>query len=235
MDGQSEKTIRVLEDMLRACVIDFGGHWNQFLPLVEFSYNNSYHLNIDMTPFEASYGRRCRSPIGWFDAFEVSPWGTDLLRESLDKLKLIQKKLLEAKTRKTSMRIGRFVIWNMVGDQKYYSDRSYIIYWDSVLFDQNLSFEEEPVAILDQQLDLSAMSAKAHHTVHSRMLLGEKARILEDEDDNTVDLIVANEEAGDEGESYARDDVDAEEDDEEDEEESDPSNGEDGDGTSGDE
>ena len=84
-DGQSERTIQVLKDMLRACVIEFGGHWYSFLPLEEFSYNNSYHLSIDMAPFEALYGRRCRSPISWFDAFEVRPWGTDLLRESLEK------------------------------------------------------------------------------------------------------------------------------------------------------
>ena len=52
-DGQSERTIQVLEDMLRACVIEFGGHWDNFLPLAEFSYNNSYHSSIDMAPFEA--------------------------------------------------------------------------------------------------------------------------------------------------------------------------------------
>ena len=63
-DGQSERTIQVLEDMLRACVIEFGGHWDNFLPLAEFSYNNNYHSSIDMAPFEALYGRRCRSPIG---------------------------------------------------------------------------------------------------------------------------------------------------------------------------
>ena len=66
-DGQSEETIQVLEDMLRACVIEFGGHWDKFLPLEEFSYNNIYHSSIDMAPFEALYGRICRSPIGWFD------------------------------------------------------------------------------------------------------------------------------------------------------------------------
>ena len=98
-DGQSERTIQVLEDMLRACVIEFGGHWDSFLTLAEFSYNNSYHSSIDMAPFEALYGRRCRSPIGWFDAFEVRSWGTDLLRESLDKVKSIQEKLLAAQSR----------------------------------------------------------------------------------------------------------------------------------------
>ena len=85
--------------MLRACVMEFGGHWDNSLPLEEFSYNNSYHSSIDMAPFEALYGRRYRSPIGWFDAFEVRPWGTDLLRESLDKVKCIQEKLLAVQSR----------------------------------------------------------------------------------------------------------------------------------------
>ncbi|GKB55238.1 putative reverse transcriptase domain-containing protein [Tanacetum coccineum] len=64
-DGQSERKIQTLEDMLRACVIDFGKSWDRHLPLVEFSYNNSYHANIKAAPFEALYGRKCRSPICW--------------------------------------------------------------------------------------------------------------------------------------------------------------------------
>ena len=79
--------------------IEFGGHWDSFLPLAEFSYNNSYHSSIDMAPFEALYGRRCRSPIGWFDAFEVRPWGTDLLRDSREKVRSIQEKLLAVQSR----------------------------------------------------------------------------------------------------------------------------------------
>ncbi|GKA06729.1 putative reverse transcriptase domain-containing protein [Tanacetum coccineum] len=62
-DGQSEHTIQTLEDMLRACGIDFGGNWDTHLPLVEFSYNNSYHLSIKCAPFEALYRRKCRTPI----------------------------------------------------------------------------------------------------------------------------------------------------------------------------
>ncbi|GJV84921.1 putative reverse transcriptase domain-containing protein, partial [Tanacetum coccineum] len=62
-DGQSERTIQTLEDMLRACVIDFGNGWIRHLPLLEFSYNNSYHASIKVAPFEALYGRKCRSPI----------------------------------------------------------------------------------------------------------------------------------------------------------------------------
>ncbi|KAD4585870.1 hypothetical protein E3N88_23471 [Mikania micrantha] len=62
-DGQSERTIQTLEDMLRACVIDFGNSWETHLPLVEFLYNNSYHTSIGAAPFEALYGRKCRSPL----------------------------------------------------------------------------------------------------------------------------------------------------------------------------
>nr|GFB47627.1 putative reverse transcriptase domain-containing protein [Tanacetum cinerariifolium] len=62
-DGQSERTIQTLEDMLRACAIDFGKGWVNHLPLVEFSYNNSYHATIKAAPFEALYGQKCRSPV----------------------------------------------------------------------------------------------------------------------------------------------------------------------------
>ncbi|GKC69627.1 putative reverse transcriptase domain-containing protein [Tanacetum coccineum] len=64
-DGQSERTIQTLEDMLCACVIDFGNGWVKHLPLVKFSYNNSYHASIKDAPFEALYGRKCRSPVCW--------------------------------------------------------------------------------------------------------------------------------------------------------------------------
>nr|GEY92984.1 reverse transcriptase domain-containing protein [Tanacetum cinerariifolium] len=65
IDGQSERTIQTLEDMLRACVIVFDGNWDTHLPLVKFSYNNSYHMSVKCVPFEALYGRRCRTPIAW--------------------------------------------------------------------------------------------------------------------------------------------------------------------------
>ncbi|GJW14205.1 putative reverse transcriptase domain-containing protein [Tanacetum coccineum] len=64
-DGQSERTIQTLEDMFRACAIDFGKGWGNHLPLVEFSYNNSYHASIKVAPFEALYGQKCRSPMCW--------------------------------------------------------------------------------------------------------------------------------------------------------------------------
>jgi hypothetical protein len=69
-DGQSERTIQILEDMLRMCVLDFKGKWIQYLPLVEFAYNNSFQATIGMAPYEAFYGRKCRSPLYWDEVGE---------------------------------------------------------------------------------------------------------------------------------------------------------------------
>ncbi|XP_050915829.1 uncharacterized protein LOC127130917 [Lathyrus oleraceus] len=66
-DGQTERTIQTLEDMLRACVLESGGNWKELLPLIEFSYNNSYHASIGMAPYEALYGRKCRIPLCWIE------------------------------------------------------------------------------------------------------------------------------------------------------------------------
>ena len=77
-DGQSERTIQILEDMLRACAIDFQGNWEKFLPLVEFAYNNSYQATIEMAPYEALYGRKCRSPVHWDEAGESKYLGPEL-------------------------------------------------------------------------------------------------------------------------------------------------------------
>ncbi|GKF32944.1 reverse transcriptase domain-containing protein [Tanacetum coccineum] len=70
-DGQSERTIQILEDMIRACVKDFGKGWKKHLTLVEFSYNKSYHTSIKATPFEALYGQKCRSPVCWAEVGDV--------------------------------------------------------------------------------------------------------------------------------------------------------------------
>ena len=69
--GQSERMIQVLEDMFRACVPDFGGSWDTYLPLTDFSYKNSYHASIDQPPFMVLYGRKCRTPVCWG---EVGHW-----------------------------------------------------------------------------------------------------------------------------------------------------------------
>ncbi|GJX53862.1 putative reverse transcriptase domain-containing protein, partial [Tanacetum coccineum] len=101
-DGQSERTIQTLEDMLRACVIDFGGSWDVHLSLAEFSYNNSYHSSIRCAPFEALYGRKCRSPVLWAEIREGNLIGPELVQETTDKVVLIKKKLKAARDRQKS-------------------------------------------------------------------------------------------------------------------------------------
>ncbi|GJX83807.1 reverse transcriptase domain-containing protein [Tanacetum coccineum] len=85
-DGQSERTIQTLEDMLRACVIDFRGSWDRHLPLVEFSYNNSYHASIKAAPFEELYGRKCRSPVCWSEVGDIQLMGPEMIRETTEKI-----------------------------------------------------------------------------------------------------------------------------------------------------
>ncbi|GJW07518.1 putative ribonuclease H-like domain-containing protein [Tanacetum coccineum] len=102
MDGQSERTTQTLEDMLRACVIDFGGNWDVHLPLVEFSYNNSYHSSIRCAPFEALYERKYRSPILWAEIGESGLIGLELVQETTDEVVLIKKKLKVVRDRQKS-------------------------------------------------------------------------------------------------------------------------------------
>jgi len=95
-DGQSERTIQILEDMLRACVMDFGVGWSKFLPLVEFAYNNSYQASIEMAPYEAFYGRKCRSPVYWFEVGKKRLMGPELIQITSEKIEVIRKKLQTA-------------------------------------------------------------------------------------------------------------------------------------------
>ncbi|GJT83593.1 putative reverse transcriptase domain-containing protein [Tanacetum coccineum] len=85
-DGQSERTIQTLKDMLRACAIDFGDNWDTHLSLVEFSYNNSYPSSMKYAPFEALYGRKCRTPIAWAEVGESKLIGLEIVQETTDKI-----------------------------------------------------------------------------------------------------------------------------------------------------
>ncbi|GKA46082.1 putative reverse transcriptase domain-containing protein [Tanacetum coccineum] len=101
-DGQSERTIQTLEDMLRACAIDFGKGWVNHLPLVEFSYNNSYHASIKAAPFEALYGRKCRSPVCWAEVGEVQLTGPEIVQETTEKIVQIKQRMQAARDRQKS-------------------------------------------------------------------------------------------------------------------------------------
>ena len=88
--------------MLRACVLHHKGSWEEQLPLVEFAYNNSYQASIHMAPYEALYGRPCRSPICWTEVGESYITGPDLIRDTSEKVSLIRQHLLTTQSRKKS-------------------------------------------------------------------------------------------------------------------------------------
>ncbi|GJR03972.1 putative reverse transcriptase domain-containing protein [Tanacetum coccineum] len=101
-DGESERTIQTLEDILRACVIEFGNSWVKHLPLVEFSYNNSYHASIKAVPFEALYGRKCRSPVCWAEVGEVQLTGPEIVQETIEKIIQVKQRMQAARDRQKS-------------------------------------------------------------------------------------------------------------------------------------
>ncbi|GKF63494.1 putative reverse transcriptase domain-containing protein, partial [Tanacetum coccineum] len=101
-DGQSERTIQTLDDMLRACMIAFGKGWVKHLPLTEFSYNYSYHASIKAAPYEALYGRKCRSPVCWAEVGEAQLTGPEFIQETTKKIVLIKQRIQVAQDRQKS-------------------------------------------------------------------------------------------------------------------------------------
>ncbi|GJY45054.1 putative reverse transcriptase domain-containing protein [Tanacetum coccineum] len=213
-DGQSERTIQTLEDMLQACVIDFGKGWDRHLPLAEFSYNNSYHTSIKVAPFEALYGRKCRSPICWAEVGDAQLTSPEIVHETTEKIIQIKKRIQAARDRQKSyadrrrkslefeigdkvmlkvspwkgvIRFGKrgklnpryivpFKILSRVGTLAYqlelpeqlsgvhitfhvsnlkkcFVDEPLAILLDEIQIDDKLNFLEEPVEIMDRELN----------------------------------------------------------------------------------
>ncbi|GJS78021.1 putative reverse transcriptase domain-containing protein [Tanacetum coccineum] len=129
IDGQSEHTIQTLEDMLRVCILYFGGSWDVHLSLVEFSYNNSYHSSVRCAPFEALYGTKCRSPIMWAEVGEGQLIGPELVQETTEKISQIKDRLKVARVVRFGMKgklaprfVGPFEIIEKVGPVAYRLD-----------------------------------------------------------------------------------------------------------------
>nr|GEW57227.1 putative reverse transcriptase domain-containing protein [Tanacetum cinerariifolium] len=174
-DGQSERTIQTLEDMLRACMIDFGSGWDKHLPLAEFSYNNSYHASIKATPFEALYGRKCRSPVCWSGVRDAQLMGPKMICETTEIIVQIKNRLLAARSRqKSCVDVRRKPLEFEVGPvayklelprelqgihntfhlsnlKKFLSDEDLIIPFDEVRINEKVHFIEEPVEIMERE------------------------------------------------------------------------------------
>ncbi|GJW63485.1 putative reverse transcriptase domain-containing protein [Tanacetum coccineum] len=179
-DGQSEHTIQTLEDMLRACVLDFGGSWDVHIPLLECSYNNSYHSSIRCALFEALYGRKCRSPILWAEVGKGQLMGPEIMQETTKKISQIKDRLKTARDRQKSytdkrrkpleFSVGDHVLlkvspWKgvvcfgkkgklaprFVGPFKI-TDRIDPIPLEKIQVDAKLNFVKEPVEILEREI-----------------------------------------------------------------------------------
>ncbi|GKF80258.1 putative reverse transcriptase domain-containing protein, partial [Tanacetum coccineum] len=168
--------------MLRACLLDFGKNWDRHLPLVEFSYNNSYHTNIKVAPFEALYGRKCRSPVCWAEVGDAQLTGPAIIHETTEKIVQIKSRIQVARDRQNSyanIRCKQMVFqvadkvmlkvspWKGVmhfGKQgklnprfvgpfkKCLSDESLVIPLEELRVNDKLHFVEEPVEVMDREI-----------------------------------------------------------------------------------
>ena len=120
IDGQSETVIQVLEDMLRGCVLDFPGSWDGYIPLMEFAYNNSYQSSISMAPYENLYGKKCRTSVCWTKLKEHKEIGPDIMKDTEEKVWVIQQQLKIASDRhKSYVDLKRKDIEYEVGDKVF--------------------------------------------------------------------------------------------------------------------
>ncbi|GJU27441.1 putative reverse transcriptase domain-containing protein [Tanacetum coccineum] len=164
-DGQSERTIQTLEDMLRACVLDFGKGWDRHLPLVEFLYNNSYHTRIKAAPFEAFYANERRKPLEfqvgdkvmlkvlpWKGVIRFGKWGK-LNPRYIGHFKIIAKVGIVSYRLELPERLSRVhSTFHVSKLKKCMADESFAIPLDEIQVDDKLHFVEEPVEIMDREV-----------------------------------------------------------------------------------
>nr|GEU65771.1 putative reverse transcriptase domain-containing protein [Tanacetum cinerariifolium] len=154
-NGQSKRTIQTLEDMLRACAIDFGKGWEKHLPLVEFSYNNSYHASIKAASFESLYGQKYRSPVCWAEVGDTQLTGLEIIHETTKKIVQIRQHLIGPVAYKLELPEELSNVYNtfhVSNLNKCLSDESLIIPMKELKLYDKLNFVEEPVEIMDQEV-----------------------------------------------------------------------------------
>ncbi|KAL0411196.1 UNVERIFIED_CONTAM: Transposon Tf2-11 polyprotein, partial [Sesamum latifolium] len=168
-DGQSERTIQTLEDMMRACTMEFKGNWDDHLPLMEFAYNNSFHSSISMAPYEALYGRRCRSPVCWdIEGLRqlkgpelVSPWKGILRFGRQGKLspRYIGPYEIIERIGPLAYRLALPMELSQIHDvfhvsmlRRYRSDPSHVIREPEIEISEELTYMKEPTEILDRSV-----------------------------------------------------------------------------------
>ncbi|GJR43465.1 putative reverse transcriptase domain-containing protein [Tanacetum coccineum] len=175
-DGQSERIIQTLEDMLRECVLDFGSSWDVHLLLAEFSYNNSYHSSIRCALFKALYRRKCRLPVLWAEIGKSRLIGPELVQETTDKVSPWKGVIRFGKKGKLASRyVGPFEILERIGAiayrlrlpeelssvhdtfhvsnlKKCLADANLHVPLEEIKIDKTLHFVEEPIEIMDREV-----------------------------------------------------------------------------------
>ncbi|GJW21164.1 retrotransposon protein, putative, ty3-gypsy subclass [Tanacetum coccineum] len=155
-DGQSERTIQTLEDMLRSCALEWTGNWDDYICLVEFAYNNSWHASIKCAPFEMLYGRKCRAPICWDQVGERVLEGPEMIEVTNEKVAVAREKLKEAQTRQKSYADKhRRLLEFQPGEHvflKVSPTRGVRRFGIKGKIREDLSYTEEPESILDRQV-----------------------------------------------------------------------------------
>nr|GEV51032.1 hypothetical protein [Tanacetum cinerariifolium] len=156
-NDQSKRTIQTLEDILRACVMDFGGSGDTHLPLVVFSYNNSYHTSIKCAPFEALYGQKYRSPVIWTEVGESQLIKQELMQEMTEKIIQIKERLKMARSRqKRYVDKRRKPLEFKVGDRvllkKCLAEPDVQVPLEEIEIDENLRFVKEPIEIVERDV-----------------------------------------------------------------------------------
>ncbi|KAG8485264.1 hypothetical protein CXB51_021228 [Gossypium anomalum] len=195
-DGQSERVFQIFENMLKGCVMDFRGSWEEYLPLAEFADNNNYQSSIQMAPYEAVYSRKCRTLLCWTELDERHILGPELVSKTEDKVYLIRDRLKAASDRQKSYAdlkrkdieysVGDMIFLKRIGPVAYQlelpseldrihdvfhvsilrrcrSDPTHIVPMEEIEIKLDLTFEEEPVQILD--LDVNVLRRKSNPLV----------------------------------------------------------------------
>ncbi|GJW23511.1 putative reverse transcriptase domain-containing protein [Tanacetum coccineum] len=148
-DGQSERTFQTLKDMLHTFLVDFGNGWDNHLPLVEFSYNNSYHTIIKAAPFMALHGQKCQSPICWIEVGDSQFTSPEIIHKTTKKTIQIRNKLKTAHDRQ------KCYADNL---KKCLSDETLVITLEEIQIDDKFHFVEEPLEIMDQEVKMLKQS-----------------------------------------------------------------------------
>ncbi|XP_075077367.1 uncharacterized protein LOC142164090 [Nicotiana tabacum] len=170
-----------MEDMLRACIIEFEGSWDKHLALIEFAYNNSYQSSIGIPPYEALYGRKCRTPLCWNEVGEKNLVGPEIVQQTEDKVKIIKDRLKIASNRQNSYadlkrheieykavleRVDPVAyklalppeldkihnVFHVYMLRRYLSDPSHVLPIESIEVNPDLTYGEEQIQILAREL-----------------------------------------------------------------------------------